>query len=334
MDVINIFLTNDLGETLDDFVHDQRRFVFDRLSSDGPRRLVEGPMWAFVDWVMDDLAGLEMCRRLRADPRTSEAHVTMVLEEDDAEDRRRALRAGADVIVNTDADNQYRADYIPALTAPIVEGTADLVVGARPIADHQAFSPVKKILQLVGSWVVRSASGTNVPDAPSGFRAISRALAMRLYVFNSYTYTLETLIQAGRLNVPVTSVPVEVNAATRSSRLMRSIAGYVFRSATTIVRIFALYHPLRFFGWLAVLLLLPGVLAFSRFLFFYLQGDGSGHLQSLVIGAAFITAGSVAIMGGVLADLIAANRMLMEEVRRRLLEADLRDRPADKTRND
>ncbi|MEL6219582.1 MAG: glycosyltransferase family 2 protein [Pseudomonadota bacterium] len=245
-----------------------------------------------------------------------------------------ALRAGADVIVNTDADNQYRADYIPALTAPIVEGTADLVVGARPIVDHQAFSPVKKILQLVGSWVVRSASGTNVPDAPSGFRAISRALAMRLYVFNSYTYTLETLIQAGRLNVPVTSVPVEVNAATRSSRLMRSIAGYVFRSATTIVRIFALYHPLRFFGWLAVLLLLPGVLAFSRFLFFYLQGDGSGHLQSLVIGAAFITAGSVAIMGGVLADLIAANRMLMEEIRRRLLEADLRDRPVDKTRND
>jgi len=234
-----------------------------------------------------------------------------------------ALRLGADVIVNTDADNQYDSACIPDLVAPILEGRAQMVVGARPITGHESFSPLKKALQMLGSWVVRKASRTNVPDAPSGFRAISRSLAMRLYVFNSHTYTLETIIQAGRLNEPVTSVPVRVNPATRESRLIKSMLGYVIRSAVTIVRIFILYRPLQFFTTLAVLTALPGVIAFLRFLVFYLQGDGGGHVQSLVIGAGLIAVGGVTMVGGLLADLVAANRILLAEIRSRLLAAEL-----------
>jgi glycosyltransferase involved in cell wall biosynthesis len=234
-----------------------------------------------------------------------------------------ALRRGADVIVNTDADNQYDSACIPDLVAPILAGEARMVVGARPIREHEAFSPVKKALQLLGSWAVRRASGTSVPDAPSGFRAISRPLAMRLYVFNSHTYTLETIIQAGRLNEPVASVPVRVNPATRESRLIKSMLSYVMRSAVTIVRIFILYRPLRFFTAVAALLALPGLLAFARFLVFYLQGEGGGNVQSLVIGAALIAAGVVTMIGGLLADLVAANRILLAEVRSRLLAAEL-----------
>jgi glycosyltransferase involved in cell wall biosynthesis len=235
-----------------------------------------------------------------------------------------AVRLGADVIVNTDADNQYDSSCIPDLVAPVVEGRAQMVVGARPIAGHEDFSPVKKALQMLGSWVVRKASGTNVPDATSGFRAISRSLAMRLYVFNNHTYTLETLIQAGRLNEPVTWVPVRVNAATRESRLIKSMLGYIARSAVTIVRIFILYRPFQFFTMLAFLIALPGLIAFSRFLVFYLQGDGGGHVQSLVIGAGMIAVGAVTMVGGLLADLVAANRILLSEVRSRMLAAELR----------
>lgn len=234
-----------------------------------------------------------------------------------------ALRLGADVIVNTDADNQYDATCIPDLARPVVAGAASMVVGARPIADHLSFSPLKKMLQRLGSWVVRQASGAPVPDAPSGFRAISRALAMKLYVFNSHTYTLETLIQAGRLNEPVASVPVRVNPETRESRLIRSMGGYVLRSAVTIIRIFILYRPLQFFAALAVAMALPGILAFLRFLWFWLAGDGDGHIQSLVIGAALITAGVVTSIGGLIADLVRANRVLLADVRTRLLRAEL-----------
>jgi len=234
-----------------------------------------------------------------------------------------ALRRGADVIVNTDADNQYDAACIPDLVAPVVEGRAQMVIGARPITGHESFSPLKKALQMLGSWVVRKASRTDVPDAPSGFRAISRSLAMRLYVFNTHTYTLETIIQAGRLDEPVTSVPVRVNPATRESRLMRSMLGYVTRSAITIIRIFVLYYPLRFFAALALLIALPGLLAFLRFLVFYLQGEGVGHVQSLVIGAGLVAAGVVTMVGGLMADLVAANRILLAEIRSRLLAAEL-----------
>ena len=234
-----------------------------------------------------------------------------------------ALRLGADVIVNTDADNQYDSSCIPDLVAPVIEGRAQMVVGARPIAGHESFSPVKKALQLFGSWAVRKASGTSVPDAPSGFRAISRSLAMRLYVFNKYTYTLETIIQAGRLNETVTWVPVRVNPATRDSRLIKNMLGYVIRSAITIVRVFVLYRPLRFFAALAVLMALPGLIAFFRFLVFYLQGEGGGHIQSLVIGATLIAVGTVTMVGGILADLVSANRILLAEIRGRLLASDL-----------
>lgn len=238
-----------------------------------------------------------------------------------------ALHAGADVIVNTDGDNQYAAASIPDLTAPILERRAQIVVGARPISTIAHFSPVKRRLQKLGSWVVRMASGTEIEDAPSGFRAIHRDAAIQLYVFDRYTYTLETIIQAGRLGIPIISVPVGVNDPTRESRLMRSAAQYILRSAKTILRIAVLYNPLRFFSVLSLVVMLPGVLAFLRFLLFYAAGQGGGHVQSLVIGAALIAAGTVTFVGGLIADLIAANRVLSAEIRGRLLRAEL-DRAA------
>ncbi|MEM9198494.1 MAG: glycosyltransferase family 2 protein [Pseudomonadota bacterium] len=233
------------------------------------------------------------------------------------------LRRGADVIVNTDGDNQYRADCIPALTEPVVAGRARIAIGARPIAEVAHFSALKRGLQTLGSWVVRATSGTDVRDAPSGFRAIHRDAAVQLYVFNRYTYTLETVIQAGRLGIPVVSVPVEVNPPTRPSRLFRSIAQYVLRSGVTILRIALLYKPLRVFTIMAAGVALPGVIAFGRFLILYAQGAGQGNVQSLVIGAALIAAAAIVFIGGLLADLIAANRMLLAEIRARQLMAEL-----------
>ncbi|MEM6696670.1 MAG: glycosyltransferase family 2 protein, partial [Pseudomonadota bacterium] len=171
------------------------------------------------------------------------------------------LKLGADVIVNTDADNQYRADFIPALTQPLLEGRAQIAIGARPIGAIAHFSPAKRLLQRLGSRAVGLASGTGIDDAPSGFRAIHRDAAVRLYVFNPFTYTLETLIQAGRLGIPIVSVPVEVNPPTRPSRLFRSTSRYVARSAKTILRILVLYKPLRMFSLAALIIALPGVLA-------------------------------------------------------------------------
>ena len=237
-----------------------------------------------------------------------------------------ALKLGADVIVNTDADNQYDAGAIPALVAPVLAGRAHMTIGARPIAQHATFSPLKKRLQQIGSWAVRLASGTRVADATSGFRAISRELAARLYVYNPYTYTLETIIQAGRTNMRVMSVPVGVNPDLRESRLIRSMWGYVRRSGLTILRIFIYYKPLRFFALVAVLTALPGVIAFGRFFILYLSGGGAGNIQSLVIGAASIAAGFMLFIGGLLADLVAANRALLQEIRSRQLLRDDRER--------
>lgn len=234
-----------------------------------------------------------------------------------------SLSAGADVIVNTDGDNQYRADCIPALTVPILEKRAQIVIGTRPISSIEHFSLAKRLLQKLGSWVVRKASGTDIGDAPSGFRAIHRDAAMQLYVFNRYTYTLETIIQAGRLGIPITSVPVEVNDPTRESRLIKSVARYVFRSATTILRIAVLYSPLRIFSILAVIVTVPGLLAFLRFLYLYAIGQGGGNIQSLVIGSALIAAGVAIFVGGLIADLVAANRVLSAEIRSRLLKLEL-----------
>ena len=229
-----------------------------------------------------------------------------------------AMRSGADVIVNTDADNEYNAADIPLLVAPILRGEAEIVVGARPIEDIAHFSLMKKALQRIGSWVVRMASNTAIPDAPSGFRAMSRAAAMRLNVFASYTYTLETIIQAGRKNMHITSVPVRTNPDMRPSRLVKSIPGYVQRSLFTIVRIFMTYRPFRFFALPGLLCFLIGLVPSVRFIFYYVQGEGQGHIQSLIFSALFLGLGAVLGVVGLLADLIGVNRQLLEDIRYRL----------------
>jgi glycosyltransferase involved in cell wall biosynthesis len=234
-----------------------------------------------------------------------------------------ALRAGADVIVNTDADNQYRAADIPALIAPIREGRAEIVIGARPIAAIADFSASKRLMQRLGSWAVRRASGTDIPDAPSGFRAFHRTAAAHIYVHDTFTHTLDTIIQAGRKNIPISWVKVDVNPPLRPSRLFRSVLGYVRRSAFTIIRIFVIYKPLRFFTFLAVVVALPGLYGFLRFLYFFFTGSGAGHIQSLVVSAGLLGMAMVLQMGGLLADIVAANRRLLEDIRARQLLAEI-----------
>jgi glycosyltransferase involved in cell wall biosynthesis len=234
------------------------------------------------------------------------------------------LRLGADVIVNTDADNQYVAACIPDLVKPILEGKALIVIGARPIDDIKDFSAAKRLLQRLGSWAVRILSSTRVPDAPSGFRAIHRDAAERLYVFSKYTYTLETIIQAGRQGIPITSVPIRVNGYLRPSRLVRSIPSYVWRSILTIFRIFVLYKPLRFFAILGAALFLPGAIIGLRFLAYFLAGDGDGHIQSLILAAIMIISAAFLWVAGMISDLVAANRILLEDIRSRLLRTELR----------
>lgn len=234
-----------------------------------------------------------------------------------------ALARGADVIVNTDADNQYCADDIPALLQPILQRRAQIVIGSRPISEIQSFSRVKKTLQRVGSWVVRKASRCDVADAPSGFRAYSRGAAAQLFVINTFTYTLETIIQAGQKNIPMVSVPVRVNRVTRPSRLFRGTAQYVIRSMLTILRVFVIYAPLRFFLTLSALLALPGLIGIGRFLYLYATDSGAGHIQSLVLSSALMAVATILFAVAILADLIAANRVLLEEIRARdLLRSD------------
>lgn len=226
----------------------------------------------------------------------------------------------ADVIVNTDADNQYNAADIAALVRPILEGDADISIGTRPVNEINSFSPAKKLLQKLGSMVVRSVSGTNVLDAPSGFRAFSRNAALQINVFTSYTYTLETIIQAGHKNIAIVNVPVRVNAPTRESRLVKSIPSYIRRSIVAMARAFIIYRPLRFFTWLAVLVFIPGFLICMRFLYYFSQGNGDGNVQSLILGALLI--GSSFLLGvvGILADLIAVNRKILERLQAILLD--------------
>lgn len=226
-----------------------------------------------------------------------------------------SLRLGADVIVNTDADNQYNADDIPLLIAPILQGRAEIVIGARPISAIEHFSPLKKALQKLGSWVVRIASRTSVPDAPSGFRAMSRNAAQRLVVFSDYTYTLETIIQAGQKNISTTSVPIRVNEDLRPSRLVKSIPSYIKRSIFTIIRIFIIYRPFLFFGTLGSMLFGIGLLLGFRFLWYYISGDGNGHIQSLILASILSGIGFQTILIAFVADLLAANRKLLEDVR-------------------
>lgn len=227
---------------------------------------------------------------------------------------RASLKAGADVIVNTDADNQYHAGDIPKLIAPILAGEAELVIGARPIRDIDHFSPVKKLMQRLGSWVVRRVSDTDVPDAPSGFRAISRSAALRLNVFNSYTYTLETIIQAGRKGIPIASVPIRTNPYLRPSRLMRSTIGYVVRSFVTIGRIFMVYKPLRFFAYLGTIPFSVGVLLGMRWIVLYFDDPTRGRVPSLILAAILLLMGFQVWVLGLVADLLNVNRTLLEEL--------------------
>ena len=248
-----------------------------------------------------------------------------------------ALELGADVIVNTDADNQYEGRDIPVLTRPILEGKAEMVVGARPIMQTEHFSWIKKRLQVIGSAVVRMASNTDVQDAPSGFRAFTRETAMRLNVFSAYTYTLETLIQAGHSNIRVVSVPIRTNADLRPSRLVRSIGRYVWRSGSTIIRIFATYRPLMFFWLMSLFFGLVGLGFGSWYLFHKFTGDGAGHVQSSILAASCVTIALVLFMVGFIADLVAVNRRLLERLDWRVKQIELgvsnSTKPTDATRS-
>ncbi len=230
-----------------------------------------------------------------------------------------ALQIGADVIVNTDGDNQYPGDQIAALVQPILTANADIVIGDRQTHSIGHFSPVKRMLQQWGSWVVRMASGTNVPDAASGFRAFSREAALRLIVLTRYTYTLETIIQAGKKGLIVTHVPIHVNDPLRQSRLVRSTWTYVKRSAATILRLYAFYEPLRTFSFLAIPFTLLGLGLLGRFFFFYLArlftgGPADRFVQSVTIGSAFLIVGFLIFLFGVLADIGSTQRSLLEEL--------------------
>jgi glycosyltransferase involved in cell wall biosynthesis len=227
---------------------------------------------------------------------------------------RACIELGADVIVNTDADNQYDARDIPALVRPILEGRADIVVGARPIGAIEHFSPLKKALQRLGSRVVRAVSQTDVEDAPSGFRAVSRDAAMRIHVFNDYTYTLETIIQAGRKNMVVLSVPVRVNEDLRPSRLVKSIPSYIKKSIFTMFRISIIYKPFSFFMKVGGFIFAAGILVGARFLWFLLSGSGGGHVQSLVLASILLGIGFQTMITALIADLSAVNRSLLEDI--------------------
>lgn len=233
------------------------------------------------------------------------------------------LKNGADIIVNTDADNQYCADDIVKLVKPILEGKYDIVVGERPIDDTEHFSLLKKKLQHLGSYVVRQASHTDIPDAPSGFRAYSRDAAMQLNVINEYTYTLETIIQAGREKIAMTSVPIHTNAELRESRLFHSMFGYVKKSMGTIIRAFIMYKPLRFFTILGLIPLVIGVGLGIRFLVYYCMGVGNGHIQSLILASILLLVGWQTIIIGLQADIIAANRKILQDIQYRVRKMEI-----------
>ncbi len=236
------------------------------------------------------------------------------------------LKAGADIIVNTDADNQYRADDIEKLVKPIIENKAEIVIGTRPISQTEHFSYLKKKLQKIGSWVVRYASDTDVEDAPSGFRAVSRDAAIKLYVFNKYTYTLETIIQAGQSGMRVLSVPIRTNDDLRPSKLAKSMRSYVQRSIGTILKIFMIYRPVKSFFILGMVPFLIGFsLGLRWIILFYLEDSGRSHLPSLILSAILIIIGFQTLLFGFFAELISANRKILEENRARLRSLELKD---------
>jgi glycosyltransferase involved in cell wall biosynthesis len=234
-----------------------------------------------------------------------------------------ALKLGADIIVNTDGDNQYFGKDIPKLVQPILEGKADIVIGARDIDEIEHFSFLKKKLQKVGSWVVRHISYTDVSDTTSGFRAFSREAAIQLNVVSEFTYTLETLIQAGKKNIPIQSVPIRTNRKTRDSHLFSSMWRYIYRSVSTLIRIYTMYRPLRAFSYIGGTVFLAGLGVGLRFIYFFSIGDGAGHVQSLILSAVLLIVGFQLVMIGLVADTISANRRLIEDSLYRIRKMEL-----------
>lgn len=236
------------------------------------------------------------------------------------------IKLGADIIVNTDADNQYSGFDIPKLIEPLIKKQADMVIGARPILSHQEFSFLKKILQIFGSYIVRSISGTDVKDAPSGFRAYSRETALQINIFSNYTYTLETLIQAGQQGARIMSIPINVNSKLRESRLFKGMFQYVSRSLATLIRIYAVYRPLKFFGSFGLGLILIGMIPLLRYFYFYLNNQPGDHIQSILLGTLLIIIGFFSILAGFVGDIISVNRKLLEEIKinQRILDKEIK----------
>ena len=236
-----------------------------------------------------------------------------------------SLRAGADIIVNTDGDNQYAGADIAKLVEPIINAEADIVVGDRETHKIKHFSPLKRLLQRVGSGVVRRLSGTRVPDTVSGFRAFSRDAAMRLNIVSNFSYTTETIIQAGMKQMTIASVPVGTNPQTRKSRLFKSMRSFIQAQMTTIIRMYAMFKPLRVFFFTGIVFLLGGLMPIVRFLYFYFTVGGGGHVQSLVLGAALLVIGVFTLLMALLADLIGRNRQLTEEVLERVKRLEIKE---------
>lgn len=243
----------------------------------------------------------------------------------------KALAEGADIIVNTDADNQYEGRDICKLVAPVLAGEADIVVGDRGVRNNSHFGPFKRLLQMFGSATVKRLSNTDITDAVSGFRAISRAAAQKINITSSFSYTTEMLIQAGRKRMAVVSVPIRTNGVIRPSRLFKSIPQFITNTGATMIRAYAMYNPLKVFVLAGLGLFMLGALPILRFLWFFINGEGQGHLQSIVIGGSLMTLGVVAVMFGAVADLVGRNRQLLEQTLERLhrVEDTLRSEAAD-----
>jgi glycosyltransferase involved in cell wall biosynthesis len=224
------------------------------------------------------------------------------------------IRLGADIIVNTDADNQYVSADIPKLIEPILKQNAELVIGDRGVATEESFTPLKRKLQTFGSYVVSKASGLDIPDATSGFRAMTRETALKTNILSNYSYTLETLIQAGNRNISVTSVPVRTNSPRRPSRLMHGIGDYLVHSTITIIRAYAMYRAIRVFFSIGIVLIVAGGVLAIRYLVFFIQGQGAGHVQSVILASILLIVGFQTMLNGLLADLIASNRKMLEEI--------------------
>ncbi len=230
----------------------------------------------------------------------------------------KSIEIGADIIVNTDADNQYCADDIEKLVKPVLSGEADIVIGSRPVSQIEHFSPLKKVLQKLGSAVMRIVSSTEVEDAPSGFRAFSRSAALQINVFDNYTYTMETIIQARAKGLVLKSIPIRVNADLRKSKLVKNMFDYIRRSVFTMLRMFLIYRPFRFFAIIAGIFLVLGTILGLRFLYYYIFSSGSGHIQSLILSAILIITGVQVAVIAVLSELMSINRKLLEDIQRRL----------------